>query len=184
MSQIDVWISSNYTEAKKSNKFWQVALRNYAPSEKLSLEYNAYGKPTLKNNQKPYFNVSHTDGVAVLGVSANAELGVDLESITRKTTNIQRIIDKFFHRDEKLALESSQSHERDFIYLWTIKEAFSKMKGLGIGYGLGNFIVDTNKENIFDIKEQKYYGYNLIELNNNFVCCIVPKFDTIQFFNF
>lgn len=184
MSQIDVWISSNYNKEKETNKFWKMVLRNYVSSGELFLEYNAYGKPTFQNNRKPYFNVSHTYGIAVVGVSSNAELGVDLESTTRKITNIQRIVDKFFHVDEKLKLEQSPTPERDFIYLWVIKEAFGKMKGLGIGYGLNNFIVNTNKENIFDMKDQKYYGYNLIELENNFVCCIVPKFDAIQFFNF
>ena len=83
-----------------------------------------------------------------------------------------------------VVFQQSKSPERDFIYLWVIQEAFSKMKGLGIDYGLVNFIVDTNKENIFDIKEQRYYGYNLIELNNSFVCCVVPRFDIVRLFNF
>lgn len=184
MSQIDVWISSNYTKEKEINKFWKVALRNYVSPNEFLLEYNTYGKPTFKNKRKPYFSVSHTDGIAVLGVSSDGEIGVDLESVARKITNMHRIIDKFFHVDEKLKLEQSQTLERDFMNLWVIKEAFAKMKGLGVVYGLNNFIVNVDKENIFDIREQKLYEYNLIELHNNFVCCIVPKFDTIQFFSF
>lgn len=184
MSKIDLWINSNYDKEKEAKKFWKVVLNNYVQPSKINLEYNEYGKPGLQSIKELNFNVSHASGVAVVGISRDSELGIDLELITRSIVNISRIIDKFFHKGEKLALEKSQNYERDFIYLWVIKEAFCKMKGVGIGYGLNDFIVDTSVEIIFDINEQKYYGYSMLDLGNNFVCCVVPRFDKIQLFSF
>ncbi|MBP9742038.1 MAG: 4'-phosphopantetheinyl transferase superfamily protein [Burkholderiales bacterium] len=184
MAKVDLWINSNYDKEKEGEKFWRVVLNNYVQLSEISLEYNEYGKPKLQSMKELHFNVSHTSGVAVVGLSHDSELGIDVESTTRTVVNIRGIIDKFFHNDEKLALEKSQNYEQDFIYLWVIKEAFCKMKASGIGYGLNNFIVDTSAESIFDINEQKYHGYNLINLSNNFVCCVVPKFNKIKFFNF
>lgn len=182
MERVDLWISNNYNKGTK--QFWKAILGNYVPFNDITLAYNDYGKPRLSGEPSIYFNVSHTSNVAVVGVSSSLELGVDIEPINRKITNTSLIINQFFHRKERLVLEQSRNYDRDFICLWVIKEAFVKMKGLGIVYGLNNFIVNIKEESIFDINDQKYYGYNMIEVNNEFICCIVPKFLNIRVFNF
>ena len=68
----------------------------------------------------------------------------------------------------------------DFIQLWTIKEAYVKMNGLGIRYGLDTFYVDMNKKIIFDMKTSNYNNYSLLNINNKYTCCIVPKFNIVN----
>lgn len=184
MAHVDLWVNKTYDKYKKETHYWQAVLSNYKIHSELLFEKNKYGKPYLSKGKNLYFNVSHTDTIAVVGVSLACEIGVDVESTNRQLINKELIANKFFHKQEKEDLEKSNNYELDFIYLWAIKEAFLKMKGIGIGYGLNNIIVNLIEENVFDIKEQKYYQYDLIIFNDNYVCCIVPKFNDIRFFIF
>ena len=103
--------------------------------------YNEYNKPYLKN-KKIYFNISHSNGTIVLVIS-DKEIGVDVEYFVYK----ESVVRKYFTNNEQNEILNSTNKVYDFTRIWVMKEAFVKMKGIGISYGLIN--VDTNK-----IKEQ------------------------------
>jgi len=105
---------------------------------------NDYGKPYIAHKALTpllYFNLSHTDGLAVLAVTQAEEVGVDVEHINRVGDSHQSIANHFFSRSEyqELArLPSDQQAER-FITLWTLKEAYIKAKGMGLSIPLDQF---------------------------------------------
>ncbi len=79
------------------------------------------------------FNLSHTQNVALLALSSDLELGVDIEHTARKT-DWQGISRRFFTDTEQAALLSLTEKEQEeaFYDLWTRKEAYMKVIGSGL----------------------------------------------------
>lgn len=104
----------------------------------------AHGKPVALLGGQPApvsFSLSHTGGM--VGVAAMAApgalLGFDLESLARTVS--ARVARNVF-RPEELAWLASLPAERrgcGFLRLWTLKEAFIKATGRGIGQDLSTF---------------------------------------------
>lgn len=94
---------------------------------KEKISENEYGKPEL-SGENVYFNISHSNGAVVCAVS-DKPVGVDIEYIKEMRPGI---INRCFTDNEKKAILSS----RDFYRLWTLKEAYVKMLGLGISHTL------------------------------------------------
>ena len=185
MSSVDLWfIKRNVSSLPTPSKcIYSKILANYLSCNDLNLQFyhNLYGKPML-NNKNLFFNVSHTIDMMVVAVTKNCELGIDMESKARKSIDPLLLAKKFFHINEVELLSGADCLWSKFIQLWVIKEAFVKMKGVGINYGLNKFYVDVLSKTIFDVN-QNHCGYNLLDIDNNYVCGIVPKFDEIRLIN-
>lgn len=135
-----------YLEENTSSKelLTKVLQENYIANKEII--YNAYGKPYLKNNEL-YFNISHDKNITVLVTSDN-EIGVDLEYLTYRPS----VVKKYFNLKEQNIIKKSRQKEYDFTKIWVMKEAYVKMKGMGITYGLQNVdtVVLANKFEIID----------------------------------
>ena len=99
------------------------------------------GKPTLPGTRLS-FNVSHTQGLALIAVSAGREIGVDVERVRSQPTHLDMATRYFTPGEARRlnALPPSES-ERAFFHVWTRKEAFLKAIGLGLSHGLERFEV-------------------------------------------
>lgn len=135
-----------YLEENTSSKalLTKVLQENYIANKEII--YNAYGKPYLKNNEL-YFNISHDKNITVL-VTSDKEIGVDLEYLTYRPS----VVKKYFNLKEQNIIKKSRRTEYDFTKIWVMKEAYVKMKGMGITYGLQNVdtVVLANKFEIID----------------------------------
>lgn len=112
--------------------------------------YNEYNKPYLKN-EKIYFNISHSNSTIVLVIS-DKEIGVDVEYFVYK----ESVVRKYFTNNEQNEILNSTNKVYDFTRIWVMKEAFVKMKGIGISYGLINVDTTKIKEQIELIENEKY----------------------------
>jgi 4'-phosphopantetheinyl transferase len=83
------------------------------------------------------FHLSHSGEHALIAISAHA-LGVDLEFTGKKNVDLDGLIDMVCHPDEKTTLMQLQETEKSaqFYRLWTQKEAYCKMLGLGLQQSL------------------------------------------------
>jgi 4'-phosphopantetheinyl transferase len=79
------------------------------------------------------FNLSHTDGVAMIAVTVGSEVGVDLERI-RPTTAVESIAERVLGAGEADALRALPDEERveAFYRTWTRREAQAKARGTGL----------------------------------------------------
>lgn len=95
-----------------------------------------YGKPYLAGAHVLQFNLSNSADVALLAVSANCEVGVDLEYM-RDNIAALKLARRFFLKAEADALETISPAERRqaFFLSWTRKEALLKGTGEGIRKG-------------------------------------------------
>lgn len=110
----------------------------------LSINLSPGAKPVLAGGKSLDFNLSHSSNAFVFAVSDARDLilGVDIEEI-REITDIKGVADSYFHPLEQeyiLSGSSGQEEQRIRFYeIWTRKESFLKMLGLGITNGLQSF---------------------------------------------
>ena len=110
--------------------------------EALQFEYGAYGKPALASGHTLRFNLSHSNEVALLAVTLDAELGVDVEHI-RPDFAGEDIARRYFSRAEVDVFNRLPPEERvaAFFRCWTRKEAYIKAIGKGFSQALDAFDV-------------------------------------------
>lgn len=119
----------------------------------LSFFYTDKGKPILKDFSGIHFNLSHSSGLGIIGISSE-EIGVDIEKIN-KSFSIFDVIDTIFKPKEKKWILEKDTHKR-FFQLWTIKEAFLKCNGIGITTDDFPELVQINENN------WNYPGYSIV----------------------
>ena len=106
------------------------------PPARFAFGAGPHGKPFLQGEQawvgRLRFNLSHTDGMAVVAVAADREIGVDVESLGRRPP--MEVVQAAFTPAEAADLAAcepaAQAHR--FWELWTLKEAYLKATGLGL----------------------------------------------------
>lgn len=100
--------------------------------------YTSRGKPGLANTGETlYFNLSHSKGLALYGVSRDFNLGIDLEYM-RPMSDLEQLAKRFFSIGEYTAIASLPDNEKQgaFFQAWTCKEAYLKATGDGLAGGL------------------------------------------------
>lgn len=116
----------------------------------LDFDYNQYGKPALakKLQSRIQFNVSHSHGIALIAVTLDAEIGVDVEWIRPEFAEL-KIANRFFSPEEVQALKRlpESAQKGGFFNCWTRKEAFIKAKGKGLSLPLNQFVVSLDPKN-------------------------------------
>jgi 4'-phosphopantetheinyl transferase len=85
------------------------------------------GKPYLPNVPSVKFNLSHSRGMALVGVVLDIEIGVDVEGF-RPLSDYAAMAERFFPPSEAVGIVD----ERDFFRRWTRVEAVLKARGVGI----------------------------------------------------
>ncbi|CAH8339308.1 unnamed protein product [Eruca vesicaria subsp. sativa] len=114
----------------------------------LMFKKNMYGKPEVDwqnckdcNKQPLHFNISHTGSLIACGVTVHAPIGIDVEDKERKIKHdVLTFAKRFYTADEVnfLATKPDQEAQRkEFIKLWTLKEAY--VKALGKGFSASPF---------------------------------------------
>jgi len=125
-----------------SHALVRLCLSRYAPIAPQAWRFtvNAHGRPEVQGLSRLYFNLSHTDGMALCAVCIEPEVGVDVEDTQRKGETVE-IADRFFAPTEAAALRAlpvERQRER-FFELWTLKESYIKARGLGLSLPLEHF---------------------------------------------
>jgi 4'-phosphopantetheinyl transferase len=112
---------------------------------RLRFDYGPYGKPVLADEAEAdglRFNVAHSEGLALIAVALDREVGVDLEHL-RPEMATEQIALRFFSPREMEALRAvpPQARKEAFFHCWTRKEAYLKATGTGLATALDRFDV-------------------------------------------
>ena len=115
--------------------------------EEIQFRYNSWGKPYLapdRHPSPPLFNLSHSYGLALCGLSRNRMVGVDLERV-RLLTEYEQIMEQVFCPQEIRTLTAlpDPMRQRTFFSNWTRKEAYIKALGRGLSIPLNRFDVSA-----------------------------------------
>ncbi|HTS24065.1 MAG TPA: 4'-phosphopantetheinyl transferase superfamily protein [Casimicrobiaceae bacterium] len=91
------------------------------------------GRPKLDGTAELDFNISHTEGIALIGLARSGRIGVDVER-ARRDVEADGLARKFLTSSERATLEQLDGAARRarFLRYWTCKEAMSKATGDGL----------------------------------------------------
>ena len=116
---------------------------------------NDHGKPSIESTDPRLralsFSLSHARGCVACATTGNAPVGIDVESIG-KSQLAQRLADHFFSEKESSWLRQCPDDLRGtrFTELWTLKEAFLKAIGVGLGKSLADFSFHMDDHNCIE----------------------------------
>lgn len=88
------------------------------------------GKPYFPDYPDLHFNLSHTRGFSLCALS-DAPVGVDVEAIRPRK---ERLWQYCLTGEEWAAFQAQKGGWPDFYRLWTLKEAWCKCTGEGLGH--------------------------------------------------
>ncbi|MFE7853225.1 4'-phosphopantetheinyl transferase family protein [Streptomyces sp. NPDC057403] len=94
------------------------------------------------------FNLSHASGYNLLGVMRGQRIGVDVERLGRDAQALDTIVDTFAPQERAWVARAAPGHSRDrrVLRLWTLKEAYSKARGLGLGLPFDEFAFELAED--------------------------------------
>jgi 4'-phosphopantetheinyl transferase len=127
-----------------SHALLRTVLSRYAPLGPADWRFraNEHGCPFVADAAQAWlrFNLSHTDGCAAVVVARGADVGIDVESLSRRPVAID-VAERYFAPAEVADVHSASDADRHrvFLEIWTLKEAYIKARGVGLALGLREF---------------------------------------------
>ena len=123
------------------------------------------GKPSLADRPDIHYNLSHAKGIAACIVSEQ-ECGIDCENVREHRPNVMR---RAFSESERQLVESASPEERGLLFfpLWTLKEAYVKAIGRGIGFRMQEVSFQFRNDEILcsqqnaDFYQTEYEDYQI-----------------------
>ncbi|MDE5597571.1 MAG: 4'-phosphopantetheinyl transferase superfamily protein, partial [Lachnospiraceae bacterium] len=164
------------------------ALKAYDLEER-SMEYDLekQGKPVFRYYPEIHFSLSHSGDFAICSIGEE-EIGNDIE---RVRSGKERVAERFFAKEELSWIQNTESSEEKdarIFRIWTIKESFLKVTGLGMSLPLKDFVIVIEKNNPISVHQQindKIYHikeYTMPEFYHETtdykisICCANPDF--------
>ncbi|TVU42108.1 hypothetical protein EJB05_08498, partial [Eragrostis curvula] len=103
---------------------------------------NKFGKPEIlwqsddvRMECPLHFNISHTSSLIACGITMGTPIGIDIEEKKRKTAkSILSLARRYFtppEVDYLAKIPDPEAQQKEFIKLWTLKEAYVKALGRG-----------------------------------------------------
>lgn len=117
----------------------------------LKYAYEAEGKPRLRDHHIE-FSLSHSENLAVLAVSKDIRVGVDVEKL-RSIEEWSSVASEYLPKDEFYAIRQAPLRERPELFLrfWTRQESLIKAAGLSLAthsFGPTNLSGDSGSQQL------------------------------------
>ncbi len=166
------------------------------PGGDVEIALSPTGKPELASHLAQnglQFNLSHSEEIALVAVSFNREVGIDVERI-RPLGEMESIVERDFaaaERDAWLGLPDDQRIAA-FFRCWTRKEAYLKARGVGLSLGLDQFEVSfSSDESVGIVRDvdandaaRQWRFYDVSPRENYLAACVTrPHAKTVQAFD-
>ncbi len=103
-----------------------------------------HGKPYIEGHPEVFFNLSHS-GKFVAMAYGDRPVGIDIQETRNVTESFARRI-----LNESETGQYDLSDTRTICRLWTIKEAYSKLIGIGLSYDFRDCIIDPESKTVID----------------------------------
>jgi 4'-phosphopantetheinyl transferase len=135
------YLKRNFIAARGNLRIILAQWLNCEPRE-IYFQYGDRGKPylqtsqTTRNSQEIYFNLAHSQNMAIYAVSRDRDVGIDLEFMNPKC-DFEGIAKRYFLPSEQQVIQYLGDRDRNlaiqaFYRAWTLKEAYGKATGAGI----------------------------------------------------
>ncbi|MGM7636979.1 4'-phosphopantetheinyl transferase family protein [Bacillus sp. Hm123] len=148
LNQLNVYLYRTEDGSKHdSDLFKRYILFKETGLKGIRFQYGSYGKPYLRlpGYTEVHFNISHSGHYLVGAVSIGYFIGIDIEWI--KPIDFD-CIDFFMSEKEIIQFNRIRLKEEklDYFYtIWTLKEAYSKMLGMGLNMKLTEISIENQQ---------------------------------------
>lgn len=105
------------------------------PYHMINFSYGEFGKLGISGRDDYHFSVSHS-GNCIVFADCNEPIGIDIEKVSKANMSISR---NFFTGNEHNLILNSVTPNNIFYKIWTSKEAYLKMLGVGLSKPLKSF---------------------------------------------
>ena len=128
--------------------------------KKIKYTYTHNNKPYIKGSSY-HFNFSHSQNLAFCGIYRNNSIGVDIEVI-KNNLSFYSISQIFYSKKELKEWQILPQLQKTnaFYQIWTAKEAYGKLKGIGLNYPLNEVTIahiqEKDKMQLFSGIEGEY----------------------------
>lgn len=146
----------------------------------IRFEKGAHGKPELVG-QKLFFNISHSADFLLVAVSANNEVGVDIELI-KERSNLPVLVERCFAlKEQQYWFKLPEINKLEYFYrFWVAKEAFVKAVGRGIALGMSGCELDLPGLNGFCAVPDAYgladsWSLSFLAVDSEYLAAVVTK---------
>ncbi|MGN0373045.1 MAG: 4'-phosphopantetheinyl transferase family protein [Enterocloster sp.] len=122
---------------------------------------DAFGKPFLKARSDIYFNISHTEGLAVCVID-RVPVGVDAEKIRSFRTSAMKkicsseeigwILEDNRIKEDRMTSGGMTEMDFRFFSVWTLKESYVKAIGLGLSFPMRE--ICFSREQLEEVRKQ------------------------------
>jgi 4'-phosphopantetheinyl transferase len=113
----------------------------------IQFAYNAHQKPFVHFPPTSLtFNLAHSHTLAVIALTLEHDIGVDLEKIDTEAKEHKIQLAKRFFTDQEYQQLLTANKNAAFYQLWAYKEALIKAVGKGLSLSLASFAIDLEKE--------------------------------------
>lgn len=150
----------------------------------VSIDYDQFEKPFLATHPSIKFNLSHSEHLAVIAVTAEHAIGVDLEK--QEDDFNEALAKRFFSPTEYDELMSHPADQQAaaFYRLWARKEAVVKAIGEGLGVSLASFSVSSrNIAETITIEAQQQWTVLPLNIDAEFPAAVVTNQPVTQLTN-
>ncbi len=152
------------------------ALKCFFELDDPEIERASTGKPYIKDNNKIFFNISHSEGVCAITISDEGEVGVDIQAkqnedresrlekrflpdltISKSNLNIRYFLCEFVSENVEFSeINIDEYVGEDFLAKWVYSESLIKLTGCGFSEisSVGNIGINAKVE----IKEFQLYN--------------------------
>jgi len=130
-------------------------------AESIVIERTPDGKPFLRDWPSIRFNLSHSHGLALVAITKEREVGIDLEQV-RTSVDVVGLAKRFLSDQDLRFIQSGNStglHER-FLKTWVAREAVFKAAGTGLTFPL--------KDDHIELTEDGTAGYLVLGRTQEF----------------
>ncbi|MFE7840544.1 4'-phosphopantetheinyl transferase family protein [Streptomyces sp. NPDC057474] len=132
-------------------------LESGVPEAEATIWRSSRGRPFLRapstgrpgSERELDFNLSHAHGYNVVAVARDRRVGVDVERLDRSgERGFEWIVESFAPEERAYlaALPAGSGRDRATLRLWTLKEAYAKARGLGLGLPFDSFAFELDDE--------------------------------------
>lgn len=117
--------------------------------------YESHGKPYVSQltRRSIYFNISHS-GNYIVGAVAPSPIGIDIEKVMPLDFSVSQYV---MTSDEKKRFQSLQTEQQklDYFYkIWTVKEAYTKMLGIGLSMNLTKVYLTQRTDCLYETPQR------------------------------
>lgn len=156
-----------------------------------NISYTQNKKPDFADNKNLHFNLSHSNS-KVMCVVSESPVGCDVEFVSEKHLDVA---EKILTPSEKAFFENSQNKTDTFFRLWTLKESFLKLTGLGFSLSPKSFSISLENRILinqnqlpgkfdffeFDLKDGYKYSVAVKDYSDTTPKPVLVEFDKLSF---